>query len=110
MPENLQESDWIQIDKDIDWTFNEHKYFGIDCKGRETLWDLLYIITLKYQHILGYVQGMNFVAAGFLYHSRPEVALVLTTSLIENYELSEVYRGNLEGLHDHILTADKIIK
>ena len=109
MDDSLWESDRIQIDKDIDRTFNEHKYFGVDCKGRETLRDLLYVLTLKYQHILGYVQGMNFLVAGFLYHSWPEVALVLATSLIENYQLCDVYWGNLEGLHDHNLVVDKII-
>jgi hypothetical protein len=52
---------------------------------------------------------MNFVVASFLYHSGPEVTLVLATSLIEDYEMCDVYKDNLDGLHYHNSVIDKMM-
>jgi len=34
---------------------------------------------------------MNFVVATFLYHACPEISLVLFASLMEDYELCNIY-------------------
>jgi hypothetical protein len=45
---------------------------------------------------IGYVQGMNFIVGFFLYHSEEYISFWLFTSLIEEYDLRQVYlTGNL---------------
>ena len=66
-------------------------------------------MALKYQGILGYVQGMNFIVANFLYHASPEISLVLCTALIEHYQLCDVLKDNLEGLHAHNRDLGRIV-
>jgi len=46
-------------------------------------------------YLKGYVQGMNFIVGFFLYHCEDHVAFWLFVSLIEEYELREIY---LEGI------------
>lgn len=92
------ESQQIQIEKDIDRTLNNHDYFGDGKQGQEYLREILKILALKYTDI-GYVQGMNFLVVAFLYHCSPEITLFLITVLIEDYELWDVYRVDVSGLH-----------
>ncbi len=108
--ENLRTSQVVQIDKDLDRTFPQNFFFGKGQEGREQLKELLQILALKYQGILGYVQGMNFLVANFLYHASPEVSLVLCTALIEHYQLCDVLKDNLEGLHARNRELDQIIQ
>lgn len=88
----------IQIEKDIDRTLSGHPYFGSGKEGQEHLRVLLKILALKYTDI-GYVQGMNFLVVSLLYHCSPEITLFLITVLIEDYELCDVYRVDVTGLH-----------
>jgi hypothetical protein len=39
----------------------------------------------------GYVQGMNFIAGSLLYHASEEIAFWLFVSLVEDYELRDIY-------------------
>lgn len=41
--------------------------------------------------VQGYVQGMNFIVGFFLYHSEEYISFWLFTSLIEEYDLRQVY-------------------
>ncbi len=52
-------------------------------------------ISKLFLKFLGYVQGMNFIVGFFLYHCEEHVAFWLFVSLIEEYELREIY---LEGI------------
>ena len=87
-----------QIEKDIDRTLNDHKYFGNGKEGQEILRQILKILALKYTDI-GYVQGMNFLVVSLLYHCSAEITLFLITILFEDYELWDVYRAEVQGLH-----------
>lgn len=58
------------------------------------------MLALKYTGRIGYVQGMNFVVATFLYHACPEISLILFASLMEEYELCSVYQDELKGLDE----------
>jgi hypothetical protein len=95
---NKFESDIIQIEKDIDRTLTNHEYFGKGKKGQELLRTILKILSFKYGDV-GYVQGMNFLVATFLYHCSPEITLFLITVLMEDYELYDIYREDVAGLH-----------
>jgi hypothetical protein len=87
-----------QIEKDIDRTLNNHVYFGNGREGQDHLRTILKIIALKYTDI-GYVQGMNFIVVQLLNHCSPEITLFMCTVLIEDYELWDVYRVDVTGLH-----------
>ena len=53
----------------------------------------------KYDAKIGYVQGMNFIVGALLWHCSEEVAFWLFVSLIEDYEMRDIY---MEGLPGHI--------
>jgi len=86
-------------------TYLNHTFFGINRPGRAQLRALCEVIATKYTGI-GYVQGINFLAAAILYHCDPHVALYFTSYLFEDCELCDVYREDMSGLHSH----NKVIK
>jgi len=90
----------IQILKDLNRSFVGSPIFGKGTKGRRNLMDVLEVIALKYTGI-GYVQGMNFLVAGFLYHCSPAVTLGLVSHLFENLQLCDVFAEDLVGVHLH---------
>lgn len=49
---------------------------------------------------------MNFIAASLLYHCSEEIAFWIFVTLIEDYELRDIYETNLPGLykHSHVIT------
>ena len=59
--------DHIQIGKDIDRTYSSNPTFGRNDKFREMLRDLLISYSV-YDGEVGYVQGMNLIAANLIYH------------------------------------------
>lgn len=75
-----------QIIKDLNRTFTKSKEFGEGTEGRIQLMNVLEVLSLKYMGI-GYVQGMNFIVAGILYHASPQVTLGLMSHLLEDYQL-----------------------
>jgi hypothetical protein len=52
---------------------------------------------------------MNFVVANLLYHSCPEISLILIEALMEDYELCSVYEEELSGLHYHNRVISELI-
>jgi Rab-GTPase-TBC domain len=44
-----------------------------------------------YDNKIGYVQGMNFIVASLLYHCDEEIAFWIFVSLLEDYELRDIY-------------------
>ncbi len=71
----------------------------------------------KYDAQAGYVQGMNFIVGALLYHASEEIAFWLFVSLLEDYELREVYIPGtlasnslgLPGLYKHTQIIDMLI-
>lgn len=94
------EKNKVQIIKDLNRTFVDSAWFGIGTEGRDRLMDVLEVVSLKYTGI-GYVQGMNFLVAAFLFHWSPAVTLGLMSHLIENWQMCDIYSENLEGVHEH---------
>lgn len=60
----------------------------------------------RYDQSIGYVQGMNFIVANLLYHCSEEIAFWIFVTLIEDYELRDIFETNLPGLykHSHVIT------
>lgn len=103
------EQNKIQIIKDLNRTFVNSAIFGKDSEGRKHLMNVLEVVALKYTGI-GYVQGMNFVVAAFLYHWSPAVTLGLMSYLLENLQLWDVYAENLVGVHYHNQRLTKLLE
>lgn len=57
--------------------------------------------------MIGYVQGMNFIAASLLYHTSEVCAFWLLISMIDTYGMKEVFKQGLPGVgkHDHEIQA-----
>lgn len=50
---------------------------------------------------MGYVQGMNFIAAALMYHAGEVAAFWLLCSLMEKHGLKSVFSVGMEGLTTH---------
>lgn len=92
-----------QIDLDIPRTFSECSYFSKG-KGNIILQRVLYALT-RYNPALGYVQGMNYIAASLLYHCKESDAFWLLLRLFYDYNLVQNYLPRFPGLekHSHVL-------
>jgi hypothetical protein len=55
----------------------------------------------RYDPEIGYVQGMNFIVGSLLFHCDEVLAFWLFVSLIEDFELREVFKPGLPGLYKH---------
>lgn len=77
------------IQKDVVRTFSAHKYLSQD-KVRVRLDRLLECIALIYPQV-GYVQGMNFIAATLLYHCDEYCSLGVVKILFEQLELKDMF-------------------
>lgn len=87
----------IQID--LDRTFQQLEYFR-----RPEVKASLKRILLAFSHYerpVGYVQGMNFIAAALMYHTGEVAAFWLLCFFMEQYELKRVLSDGMEGLTLH---------
>lgn len=87
-----------QILKDIKRTYSSTKYF-VDPKSQDGFNKLhrLLIAISSYKQI-GYVQGMNFIAASFLWHCNEEFAYFLMTKLFSKMKMEDIYLENLQNV------------
>lgn len=58
---------------------------------------------------VGYLQGMNNIAACLLYHSDQVLAFELLIRTINDYHLKEVHMAQFPGLYEHCETFDLIL-
>lgn len=63
----------------------------------------------KYDSTIGYVQGMNFIVGSLLMHCSEEVAFWLFVSLIEDYQMRDIYMPNLPGLYKHSNLLEQLL-
>ena len=59
------------------------------------------IALTNYDQTVGYVQGMNFIAAVLLYHAGEVAAFWLMCALIDKYKLKDLLQPGLPGLNYH---------
>lgn len=79
-----------QISKDILRTYPNCSFYKEGHEGSKSLERIL-ITFASYDPQMGYVQGMNYIAAFFLYHAEEYVAFWLIVVLFELFELRDVY-------------------
>ena len=53
---------------------------------------------------------MNFIVASLLYHCDEEIAFWIFVSLIEEYELRDIYEHQLPGLYKHCYVIKNLLK
>ena len=105
---NIAEDNLKQIIKDITRTYPSYKMF----KTQETqnkLKNVLIAFSRHYHHTL-YFQGMNFIVGFFLYHSEEYVAFWLFVSLIEDYEVNNLFGKGFPGLKLHTDRVSDIVR
>jgi len=87
-----------QITMDLGRTFPDEAYFE-----EEGHWALQRVLTAfaKYDPGVGYVQGINFVAAALLWHTAEAEAFWLLVHLMEERDLRDNYSPQLPGLAKH---------
>lgn len=105
---NITEDNLKQIIKDISRTYPTYKMFKSE-KTQKKLENVLRAFSKQYKHIC-YFQGMNFIVGFFLYHCEEHVAFWLFVSLIDEYEMSALFREGFPGLKIHVSKITKIVK
>ena len=89
----------VQIIKDIPRTFG-----NIDIFNYVSMLQQLYRIMTSYfvyDPELGYTQGMNLLVGALLMHCEESVAFWLFITLIEDYEMREVFKDSYSGVQQH---------
>ena len=69
---------------------------------------MLSAITL-YDKGLGYVQGMNFLAAALIWHCSADAAFWLYTSLLENNQLRKNYIDGFVGFYQRSTALNELL-
>ena len=88
-----------QIEKDITRTFSNFSYFNkkADLNGYDRLHRLL--IALSTYDDLGYIQGINFIAASFLWHCDEEYAFAIVCKLFDILNMKNIFYNNLSNVN-----------
>ena len=50
---------------------------------------------------IGYVQGMNYLAASLLFHCADYIAYAIFNEIIDHFAVSEIFKEGLPGLKMH---------
>ena len=99
-----------QIKRDIGRTFPTQQIFQEPSgEGQQSLQRVLQAFS-KYDPAIGYVQGMNFIVASFLLHCSEEVTFWLFVSLIEDYEMRDIYMDGLPGHIKHSTLIEQLME
>jgi len=53
---------------------------------------------------------MNFIVGSMLYHCNEEVAFWMFVTLVEEFELRDIFEPNLPGLFKHCYVIDRLIE
>jgi hypothetical protein len=53
---------------------------------------------------------MNFIVGSMLYHSNEEIAFWMFVTLIEEFELRDIFEPNLPGLYKHCFVLERLIQ
>lgn len=97
-----------QILNDIPRTFSNIDIFNY-ASVLQQLYRILYSYFI-YDPQLGYTQGMNLLVGALLMHSEENVAFWLFVTLIEDYEMREVFSDTLGGVNQHCRVISILIE
>ena len=97
-----------QIEIDLSRTYPDEPYFSATGEGRGVLRQMLTAFS-NYDPSMGYVQGMNFIAAALLWHATEVEGFWLLIHLMEEYDLRDNYGPSLPGLTKHCQIVNLIL-
>ena len=63
-----------------------------------------------FEPMVGYVQGMSFIAAALFFHAGEVATFWLLVALMDQYSLKEIFKQNLPGLIKHERAIEKLGK
>lgn len=94
----VKDENKIQIKKDIVRTYSNTKYFNSEKnkEGHDRLQRLLQ--SLCHYKKIGYVQGINFIAASFLWHCDEDIAYFIIVNLFKTLKVEHNYTSDLSGI------------
>lgn len=61
-----------------------------------------------YEPMIGYVQGMSYIAAALMYHAGEVATFWLLIALMDQYSLKDIFKQNLPGLTKHETAIEKL--
>lgn len=104
---SMSTEDIKQIEKDINRTFPHSSYFYSSHakdkhRGLQNMYDVL-IMFVKFDSIdkkCGYVQGMNFIAGEFTYHSCAEYSFCMMIKLMYKFKIIDNYLPQFEKFYE----------
>lgn len=98
----LDEVNMSQIHKDIIRTYSNKRYFNNEKekRGYERLERLL--ISISSFENIGYVQGMNFIAASMIWHCDEDISYIIIRELFIRIEAQNHYTYDLSGIQTHV--------
>ena len=96
-----------QILKDIPRTFSNLDIFNY-ASVLQGLYRILYSYFI-YDPQLGYTQGMNLLVGALLIHAEENVAFWLFVTLIEDYEVRDVFSDSMRGIQKHWKTINNLV-
>ena len=98
------------IIKDLDRTFPKNLYFMNKLgEGQRSLFHILSCLSIKNRKV-GYVQGMSFIAAIFLFYLNEEKSFWMMENIMKNYHLQEIYYVGFPGLKKNLFVFLKLMK
>jgi hypothetical protein len=77
-------------------------------EGQQSLSRVLLAFS-KYDCTTGYVQGMNFIVGCLLLHCSEEATFWLFSSLIEDYQMRDIYIPGVPGLYKHSSVFESLL-
>lgn len=98
----------IEIEKDVDRTFPEHEYFGMEI-GIDCLRRVLLAFALHSKEI-GYCQSLNFIVGMMLLFMEEEDAFWLLVTIIERLLPPDYYTKSMVGTYTDQLVLMNLIK
>ena len=94
--------------KDIPRTFSNLDIFSY-ASALQQLYRILYSYFI-YDPQLGYTQGMNLLVGALLMHAEENVAFWLFVTLIEDYEMRDVFTDSLGGVRRHCKVIQSLVE
>lgn len=86
-----------QIRKDVVRTYSSFNHFNTDAtRGKDTLQNIL--ICIADIGGIGYIQGLNFIAASVLYHCDVDYSYYIVERLFQAVDAKTLYSGNLREI------------
>ena len=106
---DINDENLRQIKKDTTRTYPSTVSFNQKEKILQKLENVLTAFS-NYDNRIKYCQGMNFIVGFFLYHCEEHIAFWIFVSLIEEYDLRNIFMENFPGLKLHVKRVEAILK